>query len=63
MSQAPVPALSEPAGPKRDLGSVDLDMLERLGARLAVGGGPRESIAVEMPFTGEILGHVPRATA
>ncbi|MEE8447826.1 MAG: succinic semialdehyde dehydrogenase [Gemmatimonadota bacterium] len=63
MSQAPVPAPSEPAGPKRDLGSVDPDMLERLGARLAVGGGPRESIPVEMPFTGEILGHVPRATA
>ena len=62
MSQAPIPAPSEPAGPKRDLGSVDPGMLQRLGERLAVGGGPRESIPVEMPFTGEILGHVPRAT-
>lgn len=37
-------------------------VLDRLAARAAT-AGPREPVPVEMPATGEILGHVPRGTA
>ena len=37
-------------------------LLDRLAGR-AVTAGPRELLAVEMPATGHILGHVPRSTA
>ena len=36
-------------------------LLARLAAR-AVTAGPRESVPIEMPATGGILGHVPRGT-
>ncbi len=40
---------------------IDERSLERLASRAAVAGGS-DRIAVEMPFTGEVLGHVPRGT-
>lgn len=34
-------------------------ILDRLAGAVTVGAGPRQSIAVPAPFTGEILGHIP----
>jgi succinate-semialdehyde dehydrogenase / glutarate-semialdehyde dehydrogenase len=53
------PASAEPRllGPRITHG-----LLDRLAAR-AVTAGPRELAPVEMPATGNILGHVPRGTA
>jgi succinate-semialdehyde dehydrogenase/glutarate-semialdehyde dehydrogenase len=44
-------------------GRVTDALLERLASRIAPAGGSREAIEVEVPFTGETLGRVPRGTA
>ena len=41
---------------------ISRDLLDRLAVR-AVAAGPRDPIAVEMPATGTVLGHIPRGTA
>jgi succinate-semialdehyde dehydrogenase / glutarate-semialdehyde dehydrogenase len=43
-------------------GSVDTALIARLRARIAVGDGERELVSVRIPFTGEPLGTIPRAT-
>src|SRR3954462_5456742 len=43
-------------------GSVDAALIERLIARIAIGDGARELVPVRIPFTGETLGTIPRAT-
>ncbi|QIN78187.1 aldehyde dehydrogenase family protein [Rubrobacter marinus] len=43
-------------------GRIDAALLERLGERVTLAGGDREEIEVEAPFTGEVLGSVPRGT-
>jgi acyl-CoA reductase-like NAD-dependent aldehyde dehydrogenase len=40
---------------------VDAAMLERIASRLAPVRGPSDTIPVELPFTGQTLGEVPRA--
>ncbi|MGO8958936.1 MAG: succinic semialdehyde dehydrogenase [Streptosporangiaceae bacterium] len=47
---------------QQELGSrISRGLLDRLAAR-AVTAGPRELVAVELPATGNILGHVPHCT-
>ena len=47
---------------REELGSrISRGLLDRLAAR-AVTAGPRELVAVELPATGNILGHVPHCT-
>jgi succinate-semialdehyde dehydrogenase/glutarate-semialdehyde dehydrogenase len=43
-------------------GSVDAALIRRLSARVALGDGAREMVSVRIPFTGETLGTIPRAT-
>jgi succinate-semialdehyde dehydrogenase/glutarate-semialdehyde dehydrogenase len=45
-----------------ETGSVDIALIRRLGARIAIGDGTRELVPVRIPFTGESLGVIPRAT-
>ncbi len=62
MSQSsPAPADQPAEGGVRGRGSVDAAILERIGSRLAPVGEPGETIAVEIPFTGDTLGGVPHA--
>ena len=43
-------------------GRIDAALLERLGGGVTLTGGGRDRIEVEAPFTGEVLGSVPRCT-
>lgn len=45
-----------------DAGRIDDALLARLARLAAAGDGPREGIEVTAPFTGEVLGTVPRTT-
>ncbi len=58
---SPAPADQPAEGEVRGRGSVDAAILERIGSRLAPVGEPGETIAVEIPFTGDTLGGVPHA--
>ncbi len=54
-------SVDSPAGPGLLGPRITGALLSRLAAR-AVTAGPRESVPVEMPATGKILGHVPHGT-
>ena len=41
---------------------ISADQLRGLAARIVSAGGSRETLEIEQPFTGEILGEVPRGT-
>ncbi|MEJ2312925.1 MAG: succinic semialdehyde dehydrogenase [Gemmatimonadales bacterium] len=58
---SPAPTDRLETGPASDRRSVDAAMLERITSRLAPVKEPGDTIAVELPFTGETLGEVPRA--
>jgi len=61
-AQAPLQAAAAPGMPDAPAASVDDRMLRRLAAQAAVPDG-NDPLEVEAPFTGEILGAVPRGTA
>ena len=50
------------ASTRRANGKVDGALLERLKGRITLAGGGHDEIEVEAPFTGEVLGSVPRGT-
>lgn len=52
----------QPASTAHSTGRTNEALLERLKGRITLSGGPREEIDVEAPFTGEVLGRVPRCT-
>lgn len=57
----PAPTDRPDTGAAPERGSVDAAMLERIASRLAPVSEPGDTIAVELPFTGETLGEVPHA--
>jgi len=44
------------------LGSPPATLLDRLPPQITLGGGPHESIAVQAPYTGSIIGTIPAGT-
>src|SRR3954452_3189122 len=48
-----------PTGSRR----IETAQIQALGARVPPGGGERETIEIERPATGQLLGTVPRCTA